>query len=490
MKISPTAIRQKAFETSFRGYEKKQVSDFLEEMSVVMEQINQENLELRSRLQQVEGEAKRLKDVEDSLFRTLKTAEDTGAAIITEATEAADQIIGEANQIAEQTTREAQRYAEQLGTYSQEQARVITQAAEENAKETTRVLAENIKGLIKSYEGLVEQREALVKSLRRLSQDALNQIELSETHFSRIDAKAFQIKAEELSRSNYFSAANAAALASTASPSVVQREEVSTPPRQEDPQPEMNEEQVASTDSEEFIETGVESAAESTSFVEEELVSEIYDGQEDEVEESAIEAAQEEEEFEEEEEDEDEEDDEVSDEDEEEEVEAFVQVQERKGKSIFDEDAFKSKYADIYSKFTITKSTVKGTASFAGAKGFKKEISEFDPALGVVVERFSPLVEKIAAGKETKESLHGFSLELRRFNAEALWEKLKAENSIKVACGTHAGIEGVFKWARTEKVTESLDKKALKEAHPDLVAEFTTQGEAVKAVIVDPKKGY
>jgi hypothetical protein len=180
----------------------------------------------------------------------------------------------------------------------------------------------------------------------------------------------------------------------------------------------------------------------------------------------------------------------LEDEDEEEEVEAFVQVQERKGKSIFDEDAFKSKYADIYSKFTITKSTVKGTASFTGARGFKKEISEFDPALGAVVESFSPLVEKIAAGKETKESLHGFSLELRRFNAEALWEKLKAENSIKVACGTHAGIEGVFKWARTEKVTESLDKKALKEAHPELVAEFTTQGEAVKAVIIDPKKGY
>ena len=70
MKISPTAIRQKSFETSFRGFEKKQVTDFLEEMSVTMEQINQENLDLRSRLQQVEAEAKRLKDVEDSLCRT------------------------------------------------------------------------------------------------------------------------------------------------------------------------------------------------------------------------------------------------------------------------------------------------------------------------------------------------------------------------------------------------------------------------------------
>ena len=180
----------------------------------------------------------------------------------------------------------------------------------------------------------------------------------------------------------------------------------------------------------------------------------------------------------------------LDDEDEEEEVEAFVQVQERKGKSLFDEDAFKSAHGSIYSKFIITKSTVKGTATFAGSRAFKREFREFDPAFATIVDGFDPLVEKIKTGKEKKEVLHGFSLELRRVNAEALWEKMKAENKIKVACGTNAGIDGVFKWARTEKVTESLDRKALKEAHPDLVAEFTTAGEAVKAVIVDPKKGY
>ena len=81
-------------------------------------------------------------------------------------------------------------------------------------------------------------------------------------------------------------------------------------------------------------------------------------------------------------------------------------------------------------------------------------------------------------------------MELRRVSAEATWSKMKAESKIKVACGTHAGIDGLFKWARTEKVTESLDRKGLKEAHPELYAEFTTQGEATKAVIVDPKKGY
>lgn len=218
MKISPTAIRQKAFETAFRGYEKKQVADFLEEMSVIMEQINQENLDLRSRLQQVETEAKRLKDVEDSLFRTLKTAEDTGAAIITEATDAADQIIGEANQLAEEATKDAQRYAEELRVYSTDQANRITQAAEEKAKETIKVLSENMLSLVKSYDALVEQREAVVKSLRRLSQDALNQIDLSETHFSRIDAKAYHRAVEDLGRANYFSVANLASLAPTLEP--------------------------------------------------------------------------------------------------------------------------------------------------------------------------------------------------------------------------------------------------------------------------------
>ena len=180
----------------------------------------------------------------------------------------------------------------------------------------------------------------------------------------------------------------------------------------------------------------------------------------------------------------------LEDEDEEEEVEAFVKVQEKKGKAIFDEESFKAKYEKIYSKFVITKSTIKGTASFSGSRGFKKEFKEFDPSFATMVDGFEPLVEKIKAGKEKKESLHGFSLELRRISAEATWSKMKAESKIKVACGTHAGIDGLFKWARTEKVTESLDRKGLKESHPELYAEFTTQGEATKAVIVDPKKGY
>jgi cell division initiation protein len=214
MKISPTAIRQKTFETAFRGYEKKEVAAFLEEMSVVMEQINQENLDLRSKLQQVESEAKRLKDVEDSLFRTLKTAEDTGANIITEASEAADQIISEANSLAEQATKEANQYSSQVRKHADEQARIITTAAELKAKNTIKEIRESMQSLVRSYEGLLEQRDAMVKSLRRLSQDALNQIDLSDAHFARIDGKAYTRAVEELSRSSHYTLANIETLTS------------------------------------------------------------------------------------------------------------------------------------------------------------------------------------------------------------------------------------------------------------------------------------
>lgn len=214
MKITPAAIRQQSFETAFRGYEKKEVTTFLDEISQVVEQLHQENLELKSKLQHVEAEAKRLKDVEDSLFRTLKTAEDTGASIIEEANEAADQIIAEANETATNATAHVNQMMEEARKKAEEQAATIISAAEIKAKDTIVELRESMQGLVRSYEGLVEQREALVKSLKRISQDTINQIDLSEAHFSRIDAKAHQRAIDELSRSQTFTFANLANLTS------------------------------------------------------------------------------------------------------------------------------------------------------------------------------------------------------------------------------------------------------------------------------------
>lgn len=212
MKITPSAIRQKSFETGFRGFEKKEVATFLEEISEVVDALHKENMDLKSKLQHTEYEAKRLKDVEDSLFRTLKTAEDTGAAIIGEANEAADLIISEANETAESAIAQANKILSSAKHIAERDAALLISAAESKAKETIVKLKESMQGLVRSYEGLAEQREVMVKSLKRIAQDSLNQIDLSEAHFSRIDAKAHQRAIEELIRSQAFTFANLASL--------------------------------------------------------------------------------------------------------------------------------------------------------------------------------------------------------------------------------------------------------------------------------------
>lgn len=208
MKITPAAIRQRNFEVGFRGYEKKEVTLFLDEISEVVDALHKENMELKTKLQHTEAEAKRLKDVEESLFRTLKTAEDTGAAIIVEANEAADLIIGDANETAYNATKHIDKMVSDMRLQAQQQAAAIIGAAETKAKETIIELRESMQGLVRSYEGLAEQREAMVKSMRRIAQDAANQIDLSEAHFSRIDAKAHARAIDELSRSHTFTFAN------------------------------------------------------------------------------------------------------------------------------------------------------------------------------------------------------------------------------------------------------------------------------------------
>lgn len=283
MKLTPAAIRSQSFETAFRGYEKKDVTAFLDEVSQVVEALNQENLELKSKLQQVGDEAKRLKDVEDSLFRTLKTAEDTGASIIEEANEAADQIISEANQTAENATAHADKLMADAKQKAESEAAIIIGAAEAKAKDTIVELRESMQGLVRSYESLVEQREALVKSLRRISQDTLNQIDLSDAHFARIDAKSHQRAIEELSRSQKFTFANLAALAEEVGkvPAPQMQEEFAPEPVAEDPMAEMEaiEEDIELEvhDSTPDIQEEVEEVIQEEIIAEEPLVEEIQE---------------------------------------------------------------------------------------------------------------------------------------------------------------------------------------------------------------------
>lgn len=212
MKLTPAAIRQRSFETAFRGYEKKEVAVFLDEVSEIVDRLHQENLELKSKLQSTESEAKKLKDVEDSLFRTLKTAEDTGASIIEEANEAADLIISEANHTAKHANEHANKIISEARKQAEAQAAILIGDAERKAKETISGLRQSIEALVISYENLSKQREELALNLKKLSQEALHQVEETNADFKKIDTNVHLKAIEELDRSNLFMASNFSSL--------------------------------------------------------------------------------------------------------------------------------------------------------------------------------------------------------------------------------------------------------------------------------------
>lgn len=207
MKISPTEVRKKTFKTSFRGFEKEEVAAYLDQLSESLDQVYQENLEVKRRLQQVEDEAKRLKDVEDSLFRTLKTAEDTGASIIEEANAAADQIIEEANANADKANAYAEKLWMETKEKADQEASIILNAAENKAAETLLTLREKTKSLLKGYGELRDLRNTLQLEIRHLASTLQEQLE-GQNGQGEFDLEAFEKDLDELTTSGEFSQKN------------------------------------------------------------------------------------------------------------------------------------------------------------------------------------------------------------------------------------------------------------------------------------------
>ena len=171
-------------------------------------------------------------------------------------------------------------------------------------------------------------------------------------------------------------------------------------------------------------------------------------------------------------------------------VNEFAKVQPRKGRTVIDYDAFAAKYPKLYAKFVSEKKSIKSLATFTGVRGLTVDFKKIDPEFGKTISTFEPLYKKVQAGKAKLQALHQFNLDLHPLKVEAQWIALKNESALKVACATNGGIDGILKWSRVEKITESVDKKALLAAYPDKFEEFTTVTAPTQAIIVDPKKGY
>lgn len=193
MKITPLDIRQKTFEKNFRGYDKEEVTAFLSYLSQEWEKLVEEKNALKARYEQAEKEASKLREVEQSLFKTLKTAEDTGASIIEQA-----------NKTAELILKEAQMNADALHAESKTKARNMVDQAESQAKTIIEDLKEDVQLLVDNYEKLQAQRDYLLKNLKKTASETLENVKAVQEGFSEIDAGAHTRMVKDLQRKDSF----------------------------------------------------------------------------------------------------------------------------------------------------------------------------------------------------------------------------------------------------------------------------------------------
>ena len=166
MKITPLEIRQKEFEKKLRGYDKDEVAAFLASLSNEWERVLDENKELTIKLQQLEKEITKLREVENSLYKTLKTAEDTGA-----------NVIEQANRTAKLHMKETQIRAEALMNEAKSRAKAIMERTEVEARQIIEDLQDDLNNMEQSHRHLENHRQNAISDLKNLSVDLIEKVE-------------------------------------------------------------------------------------------------------------------------------------------------------------------------------------------------------------------------------------------------------------------------------------------------------------------------
>ncbi len=173
-----------------------------------------------------------------------------------------------------------------------------------------------------------------------------------------------------------------------------------------------------------------------------------------------------------------------------EEIGKFSKVQERKAKLIFDVANFQSSYPDLYDQFSDSKVRIAPSFTITRPKDSLILLSDIDPELFEIVSEVEYLLGNFAEGETSLETLHTKSLQLIGHNARASWNKEIAHANLQAFCQDAGGVVGVCKWTRTLKESKVFNEKAFVSAFPDLAKEFSVEGEAKQAIIMNRKRSY
>ena len=118
--ITPLEIRQQTFKKGLRGYEKEDVANYLNSLSMEWEKMLEENKRLKSTLDKTETELQSIKKVESALHQTLLHAEQNSKSMVENAKEDARLKIQEAearaNEILQSALKDRSRIEREIQT--------------------------------------------------------------------------------------------------------------------------------------------------------------------------------------------------------------------------------------------------------------------------------------------------------------------------------------------------------------------------------------
>ncbi|MCD5413744.1 MAG: DivIVA domain-containing protein [Clostridiales bacterium] len=96
--ITPLEIQNKKFRKSMRGYKEDEVDEFLDKIMVDYERLFNENAELKDKLEQMNNNIGKYKNIEETLTKTLIVAQNAAEELRSNSMKEAEMIIQEAKQ--------------------------------------------------------------------------------------------------------------------------------------------------------------------------------------------------------------------------------------------------------------------------------------------------------------------------------------------------------------------------------------------------------
>ena len=184
MRITPLEIRQHTFDKSFRGYDTESVDAFLLSLSQEWERISEDVRSSKQQLEIAEKEIVRMKEIENSLFKTLKAAEDAQQNINAKAEAEASLITDKARQDAEEITNEAEKKANMVVSESENKAKFLVEEA-----------VNDLKNYERDFKAMERYKDYLVVELKSFANDALDKVTKFE---ERINTRTSEARLNEL----------------------------------------------------------------------------------------------------------------------------------------------------------------------------------------------------------------------------------------------------------------------------------------------------